>query len=192
MDNATLIHPTFSEQSLQKDIDKKPWYRQFWPWLIVGLPACCVVAAVFTVLIANRDADDMVVDNYYKDGKIINQRLEQDNRAAELQLVAELSFNFDSGQLNLSLTGQQLPDTLQLQLLHPFEADRDKTIPLQSLGNGNYRGQLNERLQYRYLLRLLPGVIAENQSDQAALAPWRLNGEIDFQRGNGAILSFQQ
>ena len=174
---------------MQKHIDTKPWYRQFWPWLLIGLPACVVVAGVLTIKIANQSADDMVVDSYYKDGKAINQRLEQDYRAAELGLIAELSFNFDSGQLNVSLTGKELPSQLHLKLLHPVEADLDHTVALAALGHGNYRGQLTERLQHRYHLRLLPG--SEESGDEKD-APWRLNGEINFQITNGTILSADQ
>ena len=142
---------------MQKNIDTKPWYRQFWPWLIICLPAAVVVAGILTVRLALHSADDMVVDSYYKDGKAINQRLEQDVRAAELNLVAELSFNFDSGQLNVTLSGDQQPESLRLQLMHPMEADNDQEISLQLRGQGSYRGELNERLQHRYLLRLIAG-----------------------------------
>ncbi|MCV6606050.1 MAG: FixH family protein [Porticoccaceae bacterium] len=175
---------------MQETIDTKPWYRQFWPWLIIGLPATVVVAAILTVRLALHSADDMVVDSYYKDGKAINQRLEQDVRAAELGLVAELSFNFDSGQLNVSLSGDQLPDSLHLQLMHPMEADNDQQIDLQSRGSGSYRGQLAERLKHRYLLRLLPGIADDGTEDQS-LPPWRLNGEIDFDRNQGTVLISQ-
>ena len=156
---------------MQNPIDTKPWYRQFWPWLVIGLPASVVVAGLITLRIANHSADDMVVDSYYKDGKAINQRLDQDLRAAELGLMAELSFNFDSGQLNVTLTGRVLPPQLHLQMMHPVEADLDHTIALQSLGHGNYRGQLDNRLQHRYHLRLLPGDDSGTELADAPLAP---------------------
>ncbi|MDM3871639.1 FixH family protein [Porticoccus sp. W117] len=175
------------EYTMQKIIDTKPWYRQFWPWLIVALPATVVVAAILTVRLALHSADDMVVDNYYKDGKAINQRLEQDQRATALGLVAELSFNFDSGLLNVSLSGDDMPQALRLQLMHPMEADNDREIVLQQQGQGSYRGDLGQRLQHRYLLRLLP----EGASEDSA-AEWRLNGEIDFNRGQGAVLIADQ
>ncbi len=48
--------------------DLEPWYRQFWPWVIFGLPASVVVAGLITVYIAYEGADDMVIDQYYKEG----------------------------------------------------------------------------------------------------------------------------
>ena len=55
--------------------DTLPWYRQFWPWFLIALPACVVIAAIATALIASRHADDLVADSYYKDGLAINRRL---------------------------------------------------------------------------------------------------------------------
>ncbi|UTW45342.1 FixH family protein [bacterium SCSIO 12696] len=172
---------------MQKVIDTKPWYRQFWPWLIISLPATVVVAGISMIQLANRTADDMVVDNYYKDGKAINQRLEQDVQAAELNMLAEMSFNFDSGMVNVSLSGDELPESLQLKLLHPMEADNDRNIALQRLSANSYRGELDQRLKHRYLLRLLPP-----QADEQTLPKWRLNGEIDFDRSQGTVLVANQ
>ena len=57
--------------------DTEPWYRQFWPWFIIMLPASVVVAGLSTWYIAHRHADDLVVDEYYKSGLAINRQLEK-------------------------------------------------------------------------------------------------------------------
>ena len=41
-----------------------PWYKQFWPWFLILLPGTAVVATLYTVVIANQYADDLVVDDY--------------------------------------------------------------------------------------------------------------------------------
>ncbi|WP_174564729.1 FixH family protein, partial [Solemya elarraichensis gill symbiont] len=46
----------------------KPWYRQFWPWFIISIPAGTVVAAFITIYIAVDGADPLVTDDYYKEG----------------------------------------------------------------------------------------------------------------------------
>lgn len=33
-------------------IDEVPWYRQFWPWFVISLPATAVIASLVTVWIA--------------------------------------------------------------------------------------------------------------------------------------------
>ena len=43
------------------DLDTKPWYRQFWPWFIIALPASAVVASLYTVSLAVRTTDSLVV-----------------------------------------------------------------------------------------------------------------------------------
>ena len=39
-----------------------PWYRQFWPWFIIALPAAAVIASFFTLWLAISNPDYIVVD----------------------------------------------------------------------------------------------------------------------------------
>lgn len=40
-----------------------PWYKQFWPWFIIALPASVVVASFFTLWLAISNPDPLVVDD---------------------------------------------------------------------------------------------------------------------------------
>jgi len=40
-----------------------PWYKQFWPWFIIALPASVVVASFFTLWLAISNPDRLVVDD---------------------------------------------------------------------------------------------------------------------------------
>jgi hypothetical protein len=40
-----------------------PWYRQFWPWFIIALPASAVVAGFITLWLAISNPDGMVVSD---------------------------------------------------------------------------------------------------------------------------------
>lgn len=53
-----------------------PWYRQFWPWFVFGLPAVVVVASIATVYLAVSNPDPVVDGNYYKHGLTINETLD--------------------------------------------------------------------------------------------------------------------
>lgn len=39
-----------------------PWYRQFWPWFIIALPAAAVAGSLFTLWLAVSNPDHLVVD----------------------------------------------------------------------------------------------------------------------------------
>lgn len=47
-----------------------PWYKQFWPWFIIALPASVVVASFFTLWLAISNPDQIVLsDEEYLDLK---------------------------------------------------------------------------------------------------------------------------
>ena len=171
-----------------------PWYRQFWPWFLIALPATVVVAGFFTLYLAIKYSDDLVSDNYYRDGLAINQQLTQDVRATELVLSAKLDFSGGSDdaikvlalELNSATDDFTLPGALNLYLLHPTDASADDVIKLIAAGDGRYRGQLPALRTQRVYLRLIPSALTENSFDPGRLqsAPWRLAGEIDFTRSD--------
>jgi hypothetical protein len=118
--------------------DTKPWYRQLWPWFLISLPASVVVAGLTTAYIANKHADDLVADEYYKDGLAINRQLEKKQRALDQGISAQLYFNGDTITVKTT-EGVQEP-TLRLLMSHPLEADRDFTVILAKVKPGLYRG----------------------------------------------------
>jgi hypothetical protein len=50
-----------------------PWYRQFWPWFIIALPASVVIASFFTLWLAISHPDQLVVDD--KQYRALNSEL---------------------------------------------------------------------------------------------------------------------
>jgi hypothetical protein len=36
--------------------DAKPWFKSFWPWFVISLPAAGVIAGIATVIIAVQNA----------------------------------------------------------------------------------------------------------------------------------------
>ncbi len=147
--------------------DVLPWYRQFWPWFLILLPASVVVAAVATLVIANRGADDLVVDEYYKNGLAINRQLEKKQRAETLGIAADLVV--DGRSVVVQTRGPVQSDTLQLRLSHPLEADRDFSVALEDFGSGIYRGTLQQPVALRWHW------ILQSAGDE----PWRLDGTLD-------------
>jgi hypothetical protein len=169
-----------TDNSLQ---EQPPWYRQFWPWFLIALPLCVVIAGFNMLYIALKYPHSMVDDQYYKEGLAINQSLDQDRRAAQLNLSAEIIFRSlngsDTTQLEVNLSGlESYPAELTLLLLHPGSQSLDQNLDLKQLAAGRYSAQLTRQYQHRYYLRLQP-------TDKS----WRLNGTIDFQDGGGTALS---
>ncbi len=153
--------------------DPTPWYRQFWPWFVFALPACVVVAGITMIVIANRHADDLVVDEYYKTGLAINRELEKRERAETLGLAA--GFEISGASVAVTVTGPVADQVLTLRLSHPLEANRDFTVALQPLDNGRYVATLREPVGPRWHWILEP----------AGESAWRLDGVLsspDFAR----------
>jgi len=121
-----------------------PWYRQFWPWFLIALPGSVVIAGLSTLYIANRHADDLVADDYYKDGLAINAQLEKQSVAADRGLRASLQI-LDS-RIQVRLYGDDntvaYEPSLNLQLSHPLEADRDFRLELQRVAPGLFDGTM--------------------------------------------------
>jgi hypothetical protein len=159
----------------------KPWYREFWFWFVFSPLIYIIIMCSITVTIALKGADDVIIDNYYKEGRMINQALEQDQRARDLGLLADLRFDRTSGDVMISLTSAvgdtaSLPDTILLMMGHPVKEEKDQIIHLKAIAPGQYRGTLATEPQYSWYLTLYPiGDIALRKQ-----APWTLSGEIDF------------
>jgi len=157
--------------------DTQPWYRQFWPWFLILLPATVVVASLYTVYLASSGADDLVIDEYYKNGLAINRQLEKKQRSIELGITARL--NFSGEHVTVHTTGKVDTDTLTLLLSHPLEADRDFTVALSRIAPGIYQGRLPAGVAPRWHWTLAP----------EGAGGWRLDGDIHARDiGNDAIV----
>lgn len=146
--------------------DTKPWFRQFWPWFLIALPASVVVAGLSMVYIANRHADDLVADEYYKEGLAINRQLAKQEAARALALTADLKVN--NQEITVHLKGPVTDPVLRLRLSHPIEADRDFYLSLGRRADGAYSGPLAVPVGAHWHWTL----------DSGENSPWRLDGSL--------------
>lgn len=152
-----------SLDSLHPDADKA-WYRHPFLWLAILLPATAVIAGLITLYIAIVNADDPVVDEWYKEGKAINRSAEQEQMAERLGISLELSQVGAGVQARLlSSTAIPMPQTITVALRHPTLADRDVVIELVNQQDNQYRGD-----------GLLPEDGRRNVTVTAAGNHWRL------------------
>ncbi len=151
---------------------EEPWYKQFWPWFIFLLPASVVVAGVITVIIAFKNADSLVADDYYKKGLGINQTLAEDTAATDLAVVANIQVDSLTGEVRVKLNGEfsNLPNDLILEWIHPTSQQQDFSMALQTTPTKVYGGQLQSSVSGRWYLEL----------SSAQPVAWRLKSEVDL------------
>lgn len=134
---------------MQETHTVKPWYKQFWPWVIIGLPTSVVIASIVTYFIALDGIDSVVSKDYYKEGLAINTDLTLDKKAAEMGLVADVEITADSTVvLKLSAKDAQTlksmesrPIQFELENLS-FQAN-NLTAVLIHAESGEWRGKLS-------------------------------------------------
>jgi hypothetical protein len=154
-----------------------PWYRQFWFWFVFGPLLFIIVLCGIFVFIAFKNSDDVVTDNYYKVGRMINQTLEQDEKAAKLGLLAKVKIDQLTGEVMVALTGNHnFPKQMLLFLDNPAKANKDQRILLTEIAAGEYRGELSAPIEYSWYIALIPEADANRRKD----AEWLLTGQIDI------------
>lgn len=166
-------------QSVMRDAPLKPWYRQFWPWLLILLPTTSVVASMITIWLASRAPDTVVVDDYYKRGLAINQDLARDRAAARLGVEASVTFRGPEGLVEVQLNNGTRPPPRQLTLyfMHPTLSDHDARVDLAPTPNGEFRGLMGEPVAGEYHVRL-------ESTDQQ----WRLQKRVRLPRTSALTL----
>lgn len=159
--------------------DVTPWYKQIWPWFLLGLLGVSIFASSTLAVMALRTSDGLVQDDYYEHGRAINVVIAKQERARELNLTAELRIDPITSDIVLDLAGDERPETLYLKLIFPTQDDRDQQFMLEHVRDGRYIAQAPDNLQYRWYLQLQP----EEEG-----ADWRLIGEARFPEENRIAL----
>ncbi|MCH9696315.1 MAG: FixH family protein [Gammaproteobacteria bacterium] len=113
--------------------DTLPWYRQFWPWFIIALPASAVVAGLYTVWIAMQTSDSLVINSDDGVNVVTERNLAAERSATDAGVSAGVAINSDTGSIVVTLSSDKslaASTSLTLQLLHPTLATRDAEAEL--------------------------------------------------------------
>lgn len=144
------------------------WYRHRWPWLLMAGPVLAIVGGTYTSWLAFSHQDALVVGDYYKKGKAINQDLRRDRAAAALGLSVSLRYDAAEGVLRGHLASQAAlpPQTLTVRLSHATQPEHDLALLAQPDAKGDFRVALPmlERSRWQVLV----------EDERRA---WRLEGE---------------
>ncbi len=148
--------------------DNKPWYKHRWPWLLMLGPAIVMAACIHIIWLSMEAEDALVVDDYYKQGKAINQDLRRDRVAAELGLKVDMQFAAESGRLQGKVSGmmESAGDDMTIRLVHPTQRAHDLTLNVHADADGSFAVALPALEHTRWRVQL------EGQE-----RAWRLHGE---------------
>ncbi|WP_296947602.1 FixH family protein [uncultured Massilia sp.] len=107
--------------------DADPWYKHRWPWFLMLGPVSAMAFTGIAVLMSFDYPDAVVVDDYYKQGKAINQDLRRDRVATSLRLSLRASYVPAEGRLKGSIAsaGKPLTVPFTIYLVHPTLPGKD-------------------------------------------------------------------
>lgn len=136
--------------------DTKPWYKHFWPWFLICVPLASMVFSLNYAHLAVTTENSLVVDDYYKEGRVINARLDRTEEAVKRNIKTELmikdgaiSLQFHSG---IPATGE----ALEMSFYHTTMADKDFKVLLSRDAQGIYRGSYDVDIASKWQITLMP------------------------------------
>ena len=157
--------------------NQQPWYKNGMVWLAFSPVIFGVMAGLVLLTLGIKNYDGTVHEDYYKQGRIINQSFDKDRLAEAKNLQAELTFGQD--KLELALTGklETYPDQLLVLMENPTRSSLDFSVPVQHLGSGRYLGNLPQKIAYDWDVKLY-----------GPQQEWRLYGRGHFPLDNSLSL----
>ncbi len=156
------------------------WYKEPWPWFIIGVLVITFIWGFFQVSVALSKGDSIVKDNYYKAGRAINADLARDKNAGDINLTADIRLDQLTGEVHIRLQSDDAtqPDKLLLRIMSPTVASDDEEITLLKTVAGTYAGQLGKPHSGRRYIQLETVEGAEVLAHEQSLKGWRLDREI--------------
>ena len=121
-----------------------PWYKHRWPWFLMIGPALVLVAGAITAWLAVSRPDALVVGDYYKQGKAINQDLRRDRVAGSLGLAFTARHDARSGRLQgrLESFGKPVVAPFHIRLAHPTQPGKDLVLEALPDAQGSFSAAL--------------------------------------------------
>jgi len=134
------------------------WYRHREPWLLMIAPLAAVMGGVFTLWLALTTNSSLVVDDYYREGRAINQTFARDAEARRLGLSArwEVDVLRNLAQLRLASDSPDFvaPEQVTVRLIHATEADLDHRILLPQVASDRWEAPFAAPLRGRWTMQI--------------------------------------
>ncbi|SFC15601.1 hypothetical protein SAMN05660443_1654 [Marinospirillum celere] len=157
--------------------EKNPWYKEPICWLAFSPAIAGVIVGLTLLTIGINNYDGPVHEDYYKEGRAINQSFERDQYARDLDLQASLRFTRDQLQMDLSGQLESFPDQLVVLMENPTRSALDFSIVVQHLQGGRYLGNLPRQPEHDWDIKLY-----------GSEREWRLYARASFPASNAIEL----
>ncbi|WP_025673520.1 FixH family protein [Salinivibrio socompensis] len=158
-----------------------PWYKQFWPWFLIALPATVVVASLVTFTLFSMNSVSLVAEDYYKKGKGINVDLSKLKVADQLGISAQLSSSEEAIAVALDKGQLETFPALKVHLQHRTLERKDVNVMVNPNQAGIYHLDLAEPISG-------PWFIEVSSFDKQ----WKVHGRVNFPLSNTLTLSGKQ
>ena len=150
----------------------RPAWREPMVWLMLGLPAACLLAIALTLRsAADPDATAISNDRVARTAQVQTTDIVADRRAEELGLRAILARDDRQLRLQLEVPGAR-PARLRLLAAHPTRAALDVVIWLQPQADGSWQAEMSD----------VHGWPAADSAWSLSLTPedasWRIDGHL--------------
>ncbi|ABD81677.1 FixH family protein [Saccharophagus degradans] len=168
----------------------KPWYKEFWGWFVFAplIFIACVCSVLLTVAYSLKD--DVVTDDYYKKGRMINNTFAATRAAQDLGLTAMVAIDATAENITVSLnaTSPVFAPEITLIFSHPMESGLDKKYKLVRQPGSNetavYTAATEAPIKGRHYLQLsyyvdAPKAMRTEEDPDPKVEAWRVVGELD-------------
>lgn len=146
------------------------WYQHFWPWVLILIPFSAVLFGILMIVMVSSYPDDLVVDDYYKDGMAINQIITLDKNAVRMGVTAKLIGH--SGDVLRFQVENANDSALVLNLFHVTDSEKDLSLVLYPQDDDEYSATSDEAT--RVFASTGIWYVELNGADE----PWRLRARV--------------
>lgn len=128
------------------------WYRNPWVWLIIFFPMLSVVAGIATIIITSKNQPDMVIDDYYKKGKAINQELTLYDNAKKIGVSLQLKVE----ESRIEIKSPVNYTALKVNVVHSTLADQDFSLVLTPNALGSLSSSVESIMPGKWQIIIAP------------------------------------
>ncbi|MEE4638293.1 MAG: FixH family protein [Wenzhouxiangella sp.] len=155
-----------------------PWYKEPWPWILIGITGLGVVAGSTLAFIGLSSPPEIVRGEYQRLAKFITEQDDRATAAQALGLAGRLELIIDEVVLTLAADNPDgLPAQLMIQFRHPATSEGDRVVVVDHRGRGDYRGRVPD-----------PPVARSHVIVSDLAQSWVLSGRLDGDLGKAIVV----